>query len=154
MEPMANPYVRQYTDVQTSTVPPERVLLLLYEGAIGFLGRAREDLSRGRLGPGKTALSKALAIVAELQNSLDPAAGWDGAEGLFHLYGHMILELAEANLTGDLKRIERVRELLTGLYEAWTQAVESCAGAAAPAPAPEAPPAGGSGSGVPFRAQV
>jgi flagellar protein FliS len=149
---MANPYARRYTEVQTSTLPPERVLLLLYEGAIGFLGRAREELSRGRLGPGKTALSKALAIVAELQNTLSPTAGWDGAEGLFHLYGHMLLELTEANVAGDLKRIERVRELLTGLYEAWTQAVESVAGA----PAPDAPPDVGSGSGerAPFRAQV
>jgi flagellar secretion chaperone FliS len=149
---MANPYARRYTEVQTSTLPPERVLLLLYEGAIGFLARAREELARGRTGPGKTALSKALAIVAELQNTLSPTAGWDGAEGLFHLYGHMLLELTEANVAGDLKRIERVRELLTGLYEAWTQAVESVAGA----PAPDAPPDAGSGSGerVPFRAQV
>jgi flagellar secretion chaperone FliS len=157
---MSHPYARHYTDVQTSTVPPGGVLLLLYEGAIGFLGRAREDLVAGRLGPGKTALSKALAIIAELQNSLDPEAGWEGAEGLSHLYGHMILELTEANVKGDLMRIERVRDLLTGLYGAWTQAVES--GAAAPAPVPDPPrtggtggPAGaGSGDRAPFRVQV
>jgi len=151
---MANPYARSYTENQTSTLPPERILLLLYEGAIGFLGRAREDLAAGRLGPGKTALSKALAIVAELQNSLDPTAGWDGAENLSHLYGHMILELTEANVRGDLTRIERVRDLLSGLYEAWRQAVESAPGA----PAPDVPPAGGTASGpasgAPFRAQV
>jgi len=152
---MANPYAHRYTEVQTSTVSPERVMLLLYEGAIRFLGRAREELGAGRLGPGKTALAKALAIVAELQNTLDPAAGWDGAEGLFHLYGHMILELSEANVTGDLKRIERVRELLANLYEAWTQAVESTAGAPAP-DAPQGAGSGGAGPGerAPFRAQV
>jgi len=151
---MANPYARSYTENQTSTLPPERILLLLYEGAIGFLGRARDDLSEGKLGPGKTALSKALAIVAELQNSLDPSAGWDGAENLSHLYGHMILELTEANVSGDLTRIDRVRDLLAGLYDAWTRAVESTVGA----PATDAPPSGGPGSGpgerAPFRAQV
>lgn len=148
---MANPYARSYTENQTATLPPERILLLLYEGAIGFLGRAREDLAEGRLGPGKTALSKALAIVAELQNSLDPAAGWDGAETLSHLYGHMILELTEANVGGDLTRIDRVRALLENLYDAWTQAVESTA-----TPAPDTPPSGGAGAGerAPFRAQV
>jgi flagellar protein FliS len=152
---MANPYARSYTENQTATLPPERVLLLLYEGAIGVLGRAREELGAGRLGPGKTALSKALAIIAELQNSLDPSAGWDGAEGLFHLYGHMILELTEANVGGDLSRIDRVRGLLSGLYEAWVQAVESTAAA----PVPDAPPTGGTGGTgpgerAPFRAQV
>lgn len=153
---MANPYARRYTQVETTTLPPERLLLLLYEGAIGFLGRAREALAEGRLGPGKTALSKGMAIVAELQNSLDPAAGWDGAQDLSHLYGHMILELTEANLRGDLTRIDRVRELLAGLYGAWAQAIDSVASEPGPGdPAPgDAEPAAPAGPRGPFRTSV
>jgi flagellar protein FliS len=142
---MANPYARQYTQVQTATIGPEQLLLLLYEGAIRFLGRAREDLEAGRLGPGKTALNKGMAIIAELQNSLDAEAGWTGAEDLAHLYGHMILELTQANLTGDLDRVDAVRDLLTGLYDAWKEAIES---RAAKAPAEGGAPAGTAGEGT------
>lgn len=156
---MVNPYAQQYTQVQTTTVGPEQVLLLLYEGAVRFLGQARENLDAGRIGPGKTALSKAVAIIAELQNSLDPEAGWDGAQDLAHLYGHMILELTQANLRGELHRIDAVRDLLSGLYGAWREAIDSQP--AAPAPggtAGETPgtPAGGAAptERAPFRASV
>lgn len=143
---MANPYADTYVETQTATVAPDRLLLLLYEGAIRFLGRAREELAQGRLGPGKTALSKGMAIIAELQNSLDPGAGWVGAEDLSHLYGHMMLELTEANLKGDLGRIDRVRDLLSHLYDAWREAIES-----APAGSPSVPD---SGPPAPFHADV
>ncbi|MFQ5508851.1 MAG: flagellar export chaperone FliS [Leptospirillia bacterium] len=119
-----NPY-HQYQKTQATTISQEKLMLLLYEGAIKFLGQARQDLEDGRLGPGKTALSKGMAIVAELQNSLDHEAGWDGSEDMSHLYSHMILELTEANLRGDLDRIDGVRGLLTGLYDAWAEAIES-----------------------------
>lgn len=152
---MANPYAQQYTQVQTTTVDPEQLLLLLYEGAIRFLGRAREELAAGHLGPGKTALSKAMAIIAELRNSLDPEAGWEGAEDLAHLYGHMTLELTQVNLTGDLGRVDAVRGLLTGLYEAWKEAIESHA---APGPAGSGDAAGitpgGAREQAPFRTSV
>jgi flagellar protein FliS len=160
---MANPYAQQYTQVQTTTVGPEQVLLLLYEGAVRFLGQAREHLDAGRTGPGKTALSKAVAIVAELQNSLDPEAGWDGAEDLGHLYGHMILELTQANLRGELDRIDAVRDLLSGLYGAWREAIVSLPAAPAPAPGTGNPPAQGEAAGggggmpserPPFRASI
>ncbi|MBI5137098.1 MAG: flagellar export chaperone FliS [Nitrospirae bacterium] len=122
---MANPYTQQYAQVQASTVSQERLLVLLYEGAIKFLGQARESLGENRLSRGKTALSKAMAIIAELQNSLDLKAGWSGAEDLYHLYGYMTLELTQANLKGELERIDQVRDLLGGLCDAWRQAIES-----------------------------
>lgn len=143
---MANPYASTYVETQTATVAPDRLLLLLYEGAIRFLDRAREDLAQRRLGPGKTALSKGMAVIAELQNSLDPTVGWSGAEDLSNLYGHMMLELTEANVSGDLGRIERVRDLLTHLYDAWREAIESASAGPGDGPDP-APPA-------PFHADV
>jgi len=152
---MVNPYAQRYTQVQAETTGPEQVLLLLYEGAVRFLGQAREHLDAGRTGPGKTALSKALAIIAELQNSLDPEAGWAGAEGLAHLYGHMILELTEANLKGELARIDAVRGLLTGLYEAWREAIESQSAASSSAAGTGPAPGGAAPTDrPPFRASV
>jgi flagellar protein FliS len=149
---MVNPYAQRYTQVQTETTSPGQVLLLLYEGAVRFLGQAREHLEARRIGPGKTALSKAMAIVAELQNTLDPQAGWEGAEGLHHLYGHMLLELTEANLKGELNRIDAVRGLMTGLYDAWREAIESQP--AAPSAADAAPGGTAQGERPPFRASV
>jgi len=144
---MVNPYAQRYTQVQTSTIGPEQLLLLLYEGAIRFLGQARAHLGEGRIGPGKTALSKAVAIVAELQNSMNFEAGWDGAEDLSHLYGHMLLELTRANVDDDPAPIDAVAELLSGLYGAWKQAIASVTDAP---PAPEGAP-DANGERAPFR---
>jgi len=148
---MVNPYARQYTQVQTATIGPGQLLLLLYEGAIGYLGQAGEDLAARRLGPGKTALSKAMAIVAELRNSLDLDAGWDGAEDLAHLYGHMLLELTQANVSGELERIHAVRALLSDLYGAWKEAIES---GPERVPAPAGETAAPTGERAPFRASA
>ena len=124
---MTNPYHQQYTRVQANTIAPEQLMVMLYEGAVTFLGRARTELEKGALGPGKTALSKGLAIVAELQNSLDLEAGWDGAQNLSDLYSYMIMELTEANLNNDLERIDGVITLLSDLCATWKQAVDSMA---------------------------
>ena len=122
---MSNPYTQQYTQVQTSTISPEKLMVLLYEGAVKFLGQAREELAAGRLSTGKTALSKGMAIIAELQNSLDLNAGWEGAQGLYDLYGYMTLELTEVNVHGELDRIEPVRSMLSELCQSWQEAIES-----------------------------
>jgi len=122
---MVNPYARQYAKVQANTVSQEKLLIMLYEGAVRFLGHAHEELSEGRLSTGKTALSKGMAIIAELQNSLDREAGWDGAERLYDLYDYMMRALTEANISGELERIEEVRTMLSNLCDTWRQAVDS-----------------------------
>jgi len=122
---MVNPYARQYAKVQANTVSQEKLLIMLYEGAVRFLGQAHEELGEGRLATGKTALSKGMAIIAELQNSLDRQAGWDGAEQLYDLYDYMIRTLTEANIGGDLDLITEVRAMMSDLCDTWRQAVDS-----------------------------
>ncbi len=131
-----NPYHQQYAQTQTSTVGPEQLLLLMYEGAHKFLGLARQALADGQLGPGKTALSRAIAIIAELQNSLDHDAGWSGSQDLAQLYSYMIMELTQVNVSGEIARIGEVQNLLNGLYDSWREAIDSTRQAAASAPVP------------------
>jgi len=150
---MVNSYHRQYAQVQTNTITQEQLLLLMYEGAIKFLTKAKAGLARNDLPTGKTALSRGLAIVTELQNSLDHEAGWAGSRDLSDLYDHMIMELTEVNLHGDLSKLDRVCALLTDLYGTWSQAVKSQEAAAAPA-SQGATAAVGAGERAPFRACV
>ncbi len=89
------------------------------------MGQARDAIGIGNLPVGKTALSKAMAIVAELQNSLDLNAGWDGARDLYDLYGYMTVELTEVNVKGEIERIDPVREMLSKLCQSWREAIES-----------------------------
>jgi len=126
---MVNPYARQYAKVQANTVSQEQLLIMLYEGAVRFLGQAREELEAGRLPTGKTALSKGMAIIAELQNTLDREAGWDGAEDLFDLYDYMMRSLTEANISGNLVHIDEVRSMMSDLCDTWRKAIDSKANA-------------------------
>ncbi len=119
-----NAYMNQYQQTQVTTASPERILIMLYDGAIRFVGRARLAIEAGEKLVKRESISKAMAIVAYLSETLDHQAGWDGAEELDGLYGYMIRELTRANLKDDLKALEVVERLLTGLRDTWDEAID------------------------------
>ena len=66
-------------------------------------------------------LSRALAIVLELQNSLDMEQGGEIAVNLNDLYGFLVSDLMAANLKNDTRKIEEALKVVEPLLEAWTE---------------------------------
>jgi flagellar protein FliS len=77
-------------------------------------------------------LSHAMEVLAELQASLDVSAGGP-AENLASIYTFLLRELVSARC-GETERIAAVREIVSGLREAWAQAAEAVSATAAAAP--------------------
>lgn len=119
-----NAYVNQYQQTQVTTASPERILIMLYDGAIRFLGQARNCIESGERLPKREALSRAIAIVSYLSDTLDHQAGWEHAEELDALYAFMVRELTKVNLTDDLKALEVVEGLLKELRATWAEAID------------------------------
>lgn len=134
--------LRKYRTSQANTASREDLLILLYEGAIRFLDRSIKEMEAKRLSEHKMYLRRGLAIVAELQSTLDFEKGGDLSMQLFDLYGFMLERLTQANMKQDMEQIRLVIKNLETLLEGWRDAVRQVkaeAGLHNTAPAPPVP---------------
>lgn len=119
----------QQTSVQSSS--PIQLIVLLYDGALRHLAASREAMIRSDAHGRRHGLSRALAIVAELQSTLNITDGGDIARSLDSLYAYVIERIIQANMGGDPKPLEEAERLLRPLRDAWS-AIADGAPAAAP----------------------
>lgn len=115
--------LRSYKTSRANTASREDLLILLYEGAIRFLERSITEFDAKNLGEHKMFLRRGLAIIAELQSTLNFDKGGDLAVQLFDLYGFMIDQLTQANVKQDTSPIRVVITNMNTLLEGWRDAV-------------------------------
>jgi flagellar protein FliS len=129
-----NPYAsaqRAYTESAVLTAPPERLILMLYDGAIRFLSQGAVALRRNDIPQARERVRRAEAIIDELNWSLDMSHG-EVPERLRAIYLFCKRHLIEATIQKDPDRIATVQRLLGELREAWEQiATAPAAGKAA-----------------------
>ena len=94
---------------------------MLYDGAVRFVNEARVAHARNDLIARAAAISKALAIIGELQNTLDMEKGGEVAEQLDNLYTYINSRLVDVTLKKDITACDEVHKLLTTLRDAWSQ---------------------------------
>lgn len=112
-----------YKKNQFYTADKGTLLLMLYQGAVDFLKRARTHLEMGQIADKGLYISKAHAIIAELLNSLDSERGGELAQSLASLYGFMLDHLMDAHMKNEVKPIDEVIGLLETLKAGWEGAV-------------------------------
>jgi flagellar protein FliS len=98
---------------------------MLYDGALARLTEGAAAAARGDVRARGVAVSKALTIVASLQETLNLQAGGDVATELDRLYTYASGRLLDVSLKGDVSGIQEVHRLLSGLREAWHQIAQS-----------------------------
>jgi flagellar protein FliS len=121
---MTNPY-KQYQKTQVVTASREKILLMLYEGAIRFTKQARVAMNDKKVSEKGKAISKATAILSELMATLDFKIGGQLAQDLENLYIFMIDKLIEANVHNKVECLDEVEKLLNTLYTAWKDVIEN-----------------------------
>jgi flagellar protein FliS len=107
----------QQTQVQCGT--PLELVVKLYDGAIANIVKAREAVGRGDLRAKRDAVSRALAVVSELQNSLDLEAGGEIATSLDRLYRYIRGRILEFNTRRNVAAIDEAHRLMSTLREGW-----------------------------------
>lgn len=113
---------KAYRQAAVETAAPEKLVLMLYDGAIRFIGQARGALDNGNLAEVNRLLLKAQDIVMELMVSLDRSAG-KIADNLFLVYDYIYWRLVQANVEKDHAKMEEAKSMLAELREAWAQAL-------------------------------
>lgn len=117
-----NPY-QQYQATQVQTATTGDLILLLYDGAIRFLSRARLAIAEGRLDAASDDLVRGQNIILELHTGIDYARGGELAHNLSALYVFMYQALLRANLKKDANEIQTVIRMLDQVRGAWRTAV-------------------------------
>ena len=111
--------IAAYQENTVTTQSRGRLIVMLYDGAIKFLRKALEAIEQGDDGEKGRMVVKAMAIVDELDSSLNMEAGGEVAANLRALYDFMRRHLFEANVQRDPRKIEQVIALLDELNEGW-----------------------------------
>ena len=117
-------YTRRYATAQVTVVDRERLLLLVFEGGTKFLRLTREALAAGDVRRFGENLARAQAIIAELQGTLDHAAGGTIARDLARLYDFMLFHLTEANAQQSLRHVDEVLRVFTIIAGAYRTILE------------------------------
>lgn len=108
-----------YRQVEVQSRTPLELVTMLYDGALRFLGTARDAIERRDITTRRDALNKALAIIAELQSTLNMEQGGEVAAELDKLYEYANTRLLEAALRNDVAPVDEVRRILEILREGW-----------------------------------
>jgi flagellar protein FliS len=120
--------LNQYQNTQVVTSSREKILLMLYDGAINFTRMAIDRLNAGDMAGKGVYIGKAQAIIAEFINTLNHEVGGEMAARLEQLYLYIMSEYSEANISRDAAHLENALKILGTLRETWVEAVDSLKG--------------------------
>jgi len=122
-----NPYIKQYQQNQIQTASPEKILIMLYDGAIQYLNKAKKELENKNIQEVHNNIIGAQKIIAEFMNTLDMELGGDVAVNLYNLYEYLHFRLIQANIKKDIVMIEEVLGHLKDLKQTWEEAIKIAA---------------------------
>lgn len=110
----------QYKRVSVETLAPEKLLLLLFEGAIKNLVNAQKAIEEKDINTAHNEILRAEDILIELMSTLK--MDYEISKSLYSLYDYMYGRLVEANLQKDPSILAEVEGLVRELCETFQQA--------------------------------
>ncbi len=109
---------------------PTRLVQIMFEGVLSHLATARGSMERIKddrplndvIAKGN-AMGKAVALIGQLNGTLDMQRGGQIAENLRALYEYMLNRLTLANATNDVRVVAEVAGLVAEVKSGWDQIV-------------------------------
>lgn len=114
-----------YKKTSIHTASREQILLMLYQAAIKNCKKAIEAIEAKDIPKKGEFIGKLQDIVIELNNSLDYTVGGDIAKELSSLYDYILFASTQANIKIESSHLEGCLNVLTTLYDGWSQAIKS-----------------------------
>lgn len=115
-----NPF-EQYKKSAVETATPEKLLLMLFDGAIRFVIQGRRAINERNFESAHQNLVKVQNIFTELIVTLDEERGAEIAANLSQLYEFYRNEVVQANVDKDPNRLGSVLEFLQSWRETWAE---------------------------------
>ena len=118
-----NPY-QKYKQTAVQSASKEKLLLMLYEGAIKFMKLSIASIEQKKVADKGINIGRAYDIILELNNTLDHKVGGDISKNLEQLYMYITEQLTTANINNDVKALKNALKVTETLYEGWQKAIE------------------------------
>lgn len=119
-----NKYIKQYQTNNITTATPEKLMIMLFDGAIQFLQKAKTAILEKNLQERSTNIESARKIIRELMRTIDLENGNDVSKQLFRLYNRMAMKLIKANISRNTDLIDEVLDDLTNIRWGFQKAIE------------------------------
>jgi len=119
-----NKYIKQYQTSNITTATPEKLMIMLFDGAIQFLQKAKTAIEEKNFQERSTNIELARKIIRELMRTIDLENGNDVSKSLFRLYNKMAMKLIKANVSKNSQMIEEVVTDLTNIRWGFQKAID------------------------------
>ena len=110
-----------YKQNSVTTASPGDLTLMLYNGCLKFLNKAKHAIQEKNVEEKNTNLIKAQAIISELMATLNMDI--EISKNMFALYEYMNHRLVGANIQNDVAIIEEVEGLMTEFRDTWKEVI-------------------------------
>jgi flagellar protein FliS len=108
-----------YRNLEAQSRTPLELVVMMYDGAMRFANEAREAHAQNNRAARGRAVSRVLAIIGELQNTLNVHEGGAVAGELDRLYSYLTTRLVDVSAKNDGAALDEVCRLLTTLRDGW-----------------------------------
>lgn len=105
------------TEVQSRT--PLELVVMLYDGGLAFIHQARAAIERNDIPARRDATTRALAVVSQLQSTLNMEAGGDVARQLDELYSWITGRILAATMDNRVEPLDEAARVLAMLRDSW-----------------------------------
>lgn len=116
-----------YLQTAIMTAPPEKLQLMLYDGAMKFARQAREKILEKNYEASCDLLVRAQNVVLELICGLRPEFNPTLCARMGSLYHFVFTRLVEANMHRDVKAVDDALEILTMQRDIWLELLDRLA---------------------------
>lgn len=110
-----------YKQNSVSTASPGELTLMLYNGCLKFLGKAKIAIQDKNIEEKNLNMQKAQNIIKELMVTLKP--DYDIANQMMAMYEYMNRRLIEANIKNDIGIVEEVEGYVIEFRDTWKEVI-------------------------------
>ena len=104
-------------------IDPRKLILMLYDGALLRIAKAKQGVIEKNCQKRGENLGKAIAIINELNASLDKNNETEEIKFLQGLYNAILAELPKASFANDTKILDRAFSYIKNLKKVWKETV-------------------------------
>ena len=115
-------YAKIEVESAVMSASQQQLVIMLFDGALSALVRARLFLQDGNIPAKGLAISKEINIIENgLKVGLVESNGDELTQNLIALYAYMVRRLLHANVNNDASAIEEVETLLRNIADGWKE---------------------------------
>lgn len=111
-----------YKQNSVTTASPGELTLMLYNGCLKFLNRAKIAMGEKNIEERNNNIQRSQAIIAELMSTLNMDI--QVSKQMLPLYEYMIRRLTDANIKSEPAIIEEVEGLVTEFRDTWKEVIK------------------------------